>query len=366
MKNRMKKILSLLTALSLFPSGVIAASDGGVKAEIPYTDRDPKISAYSYDKMDVYTKDNAPNDVPEGYEGYVMKLTASSSSGITVDFSDRHINPSVVKALHMRVYYPDTTKEVRITIDAGYSWVLRHQANSPGRWEDVTLSSQSEIKKLCNASGELGKFGFGFRFYDGKGTSVAYIDTVRVELVESDGVPPVITYDGPHDISMTAGKPLVTGATAFDEYEGRAFPVVAEWSDGSLDGNGLPVEGEHVCTLSATDSFGNRSEIKLNVKVGARDTEPPVINARFDRITTAAGCIPALGLTATDNEDDVSVTETWSDGALDAAGRLTAGEHTLTLTSADLTGNKTEKTVSVTALDSFVLPDGVISEIIPE
>ena len=95
------------------------------------------------------------------------------ASGITVDFSDRSIPLSIVKALHMRVLYPKEVKEVRITVDAGVSWELRHVASKPGEWEDVTLDA-SGMTKLLNEDGTLGKFGFGFRYLDGAGMGNGY------------------------------------------------------------------------------------------------------------------------------------------------------------------------------------------------
>ena len=52
-------------------------------------------------------------------------------------------------------------------------------------------------------------------------------------------------------------------------------------------------------------------------------------------------------ITAEDNYDAVKVTEQWSDGAVDFGGRLLAGTHLLTLTSVDLSGNKTVHIVTV-------------------
>ena len=52
-------------------------------------------------------------------------------------------------------------------------------------------------------------------------------------------------------------------------------------------------------------------------------------------------------IAAADNEDPVLVDQTWSNGALDGEGCLTAGEHTLTLTSEDFTGNIATRSVKV-------------------
>jgi len=44
---------------------------------------------------------------------------------------------------------------------------------------------------------------------------------------------------------------------------------------------------------------------------------------------------------------------TWSEGALDNRGRLTEGEHILTITATDTTGNTTQKTVKVVVVTSI-------------
>ena len=358
------KTVSLLLIFSLIPLSVFAApSENSITDEIPYAANDGNIAPYSYTKMENFSEADAKAaGVPDGYAGYVMKLTGGNSSiGLTIDFSDKKIPISIVKALHMRVYYPDVTKEVRISTDAGRSWELRYAASKPNTWDDVTLEA-SQMKKLCNADGTVGKFGFGFRLYDGNLNKIAYIDCIYLELVESDGKAPVITYDGATEITMTAGKPLVSGATAYDEGEDRDIPVVAEWEDGALDENGFPKEGVYTCYLVAKDSFGNRSEIKLNVTVKAKDTEAPVINFACDEINTVAGCLPALGITATDNEDEITVEQIWSDGALDKTGRLTEGVHVLTLRAADRTGNATEKTVKVNVYAEFKTSKPIVDE----
>ena len=169
-----------LAMTSLFPA--TAAGQEEIKGEIPIAAHDPKTSAYRYSKMDIYSQEEAVEaGVPFGYSGYVMGLTGDSAVGITVDFSDRNIPLSVVKALHMRVYYTDKQREVRITIDAGVSWVMRYEAKKPGEWEDVVLSNPSELKKLANDDGMLGVFGFGFRNHDGTRGSTAYIDEISAE-----------------------------------------------------------------------------------------------------------------------------------------------------------------------------------------
>ena len=354
---RIKRFLCALICMTLALTSFLpatAAEQDEIKPEIPIAPHNSKTSAYRYSKMGVYSQEEAVEaGVPFGYSGYVMSLTGDSSAGITVDFSDRNIPLSVIKALHMRVYYTERQREVRITIDAGVSWVLRHEAKKPGEWEDVVLSAPSELKKLANEDGKLGVFGFGFRNHEGTRNSTVYIDEIRVELIEGDDIPPQIRYDGPDHIDSTEGKPFVLDVSAYDDQEKAVFPVEYVWDKQATDGDGNLIKGDYTLTLRASDSFGNKAEKTLTVTVGERDTTPPVILFNTDKIVTLAGAHVMLDIGAEDDHDSVSVVMTWSDGAVDRAGKLTKGNHTLTLTATDLTGNTTEKTVTVTAADKL-------------
>ncbi|MBQ1847664.1 MAG: hypothetical protein II135_06650 [Clostridia bacterium] len=349
------KILSVIMCLSMIMCTAVFSEGGDAKAEIPYADKkDSKTSAYWYKQMDIYEGDEAVKaGVPFGYSGYVMRLVGDTSAGITVDFTGRNIPVTSVKALHMRVYYNEKQREVRVTVDAGVSWVLRHEAKKPGQWEDVVISDQASLRKLADQSGRLGVFGFGFRCYEGTSNTSVYIDEIRVELIDDDGMPPVIEYDGPDRIETTEGKPFFISARAWDELEKAEFPIEYIWSGDAVDEEGKLKKGEYELTLRSSDSGGNTSEKKLTVAVGDRDTTPPVIGFRTDKIETVAGAYVKLVIKAEDDCDEVTVTQSWSEGALDVKGRITEGVHTLTLTSSDLTGNTSTLTVTVAANDTL-------------
>ena len=353
----MKKIrfINLILCVSLvmgvlFPQSVMSADNA--KIEIPYADsRDTASSPYWYKQMNVYSQQEAKQaGVPDGYSGYVMKLAGDSASGITADFSERNIPATSVKSIHFRVYYGSHTKEVRVTTDAGVSWVLRYNAVKPDQWDDVVLSDINEIKKLANSDGRLGKFGFGFRnLDDGSTNNVAYIDEIRVELTVNDDIPPIIRYEGPDHIETTEGKPFVLNAVGWDEQENAEFPIEYIWDKDATDDGGGLVKGDYTLTLRVTDSCGNTSERVLTVTVGERDTKAPVIDCKLKNVKALTGAYVKFDFKAQDDRDDVEVIQTWSKDALDKKGRITEGTHTLTLTSSDLTGNTTTITVTVTA-----------------
>ena len=115
----------------------------------------------------------------------------------------------------------------------------------------------------------------------------------------------------------------------------------------SLYEDGNLVIGEHTCIIRATDNSGNVSEISLQVIVGEKDDVAPTLSWAPDNIYAPVGAKPDFNVIATDNKDEIEVELTWSDGALDKRGRLLEGEHTLTVSASDLTGNKTEKVITV-------------------
>ena len=65
-----------------------------------------------------------------------------------------------------------------------------------------------------------------------------------------------------------------------------------------------------------------------------------------------AGMQFCFEITVRDNVDDIDAVLTWSEGAIDASGRLCAGEHTLTVTATDLSGNKTEDVIILHVIET--------------
>lgn len=323
--------------------------------EIPYADViDRTIAPYIYDTMSVYTVQNgALSGVPAGYTGYVMKLVSGTegSVGHMIDFSSRGIPVSLVESVNMRVWSPALVREVRVSVDGGTGWVLRHEPAVTGDWEEISITGASDIAKLANGGSTLGKFGLGMRFTSFE-VGTVYIDYVTATLKPDDGLAPVISYSGSTDIVTTAGKPLVLDVTAADNLEGE-IPVVWTWSQGAVDGNGRLLEGQHTLTLTATDFYGNSSSLTVNLTVGPQDLEAPEIDFALTEINSVVGALPRFAIDAVDNTDSVEAVITWSAGALDNRGRLTAGTHTMTVTATDLSGNTTALSVTVNVTAAF-------------
>lgn len=83
-------------------------------------------------------------------------------------------------------------------------------------------------------------------------------------------------------------------------------------------------------------------------KTVATDNEPPVINVPSETIVTTDGTFADDIFTVTDDSGKADVDIKWSNGAVDRRGRLTAGNHTLTITASDASDNITTETINFT------------------
>lgn len=76
------------------------------------------------------------------------------------------------------------------------------------------------------------------------------------------------------------------------------------------------------CTVSATDYYGNTSSLTLNVTVGTKDVNAPVIQFTAKEIHVAVGTYDRMVVKCVDDYDDIDVDVKWSNGAVDFGGRL--------------------------------------------
>lgn len=362
----MKKILVILVlVLSLLLSSVSAFAatmdDGVGKDEIPYGEEIEGVTCMKANVFNMMTAEEAAaSGAPEGYSGYVLALTNVAATGITLDLNNQKIVVNAIESITFRVYCTANVKEIRITDDAGYSWITRFAPTVTEQWIEITLTKDGEnIMKsegmacFADENGYFKPVNFGFRFTDNETTTV-YIDSITFNMKSVDTAAPVITYNGSTAVDTTEGKTLELDLTAWDEYEGRAITPEYIWSEGALDADGLLVEGQHTCTVKATDTAGNSSEITLTVNVGKKDTAAPEIAWSTDTVSVLVGTRCLLDISATDDVDgELETIFEWSEGALDNRGRLAEGEHTLTITATDSTGNKAEKTVKVVVVASL-------------
>ena len=322
---------------------------------IPYTSYVEGVSNYDGTVTDLSADEALAKGVPSGYSGNVLMVSSNSARfGMTFDGRDLKIPIHLIEYITFRVYMNVSTNALRISDEGASDWAVLSNLTA-GTWVDYTVkadgsgfSNNKNMENLDDENGNLGIFGIGTK-YEAK-DYVFYIDSISIKLKEDDGAAPVLSYSGEKDILTSAGKRFEPGISAYDEQEERKIALVYEWSEGALDAEGNMLEGSHTCRVSATDYYGNTSQINLTVTVGAPDVTPPEISFGASEIVVTVGTYYRMVITCVDNYDRVEVVEVWSDGAIDPVGRLAEGVHTLTLTATDLSGNVTVHVVTVRVL----------------
>ena len=383
-KNLLKKIF---TAFTLSLCAVVALQNTPVKTsaettteEFPCTysaaPMDKEYMCYGSSEVVCFTAEEAAAaGVPEGYSGSVIRglpNTGGNSCGILLDFSAKEIPVSLIESLEFCFYIEShasntgSRPQLRIAEPGRVNdaWVYQPGStpSQAGVWTTETVENTNSLfSKLANENGYLHKFELSIR------SNIAlpfYVDSIVVNMVENDGVAPVISYSGEDEIIVSMGAELGVNATAYDAQEKCAVPVEYIWADGvTLDEKGVPtVGGEYTLTLRAKDYFGNVSEKTLTVSVAEPDLQAPEIGLTFTEMHVKVGTTPILNIKVTDDRAIANVTKVWSDGALDEYGRLTVGTHTYTVTATDTSGNTAEKTLTVYVTADDPTYDNVIDE----
>lgn len=246
------------------------------------------VNVYDGSAVAVMTAEEAASqNVPAGYTGSVIKMTASEQTAakyqmdIALDFSSQKLTRSKIEGISFRVYVCSTPKdnkkhpEVRIP-KPGDNWILRHNVTATkDQWITITLTD-SEIDDLCGINGgTLGKFALALR---SEAATTMYIDEITVtKKPTSDDVPPTITVKA-DNVKATDGAYPMEDYTVTDN-SGSAN-VSLEWSNGALDGKGRLTAGTHTCVITATDSSGNETKKTVTYTV-AKETEVALYKITF-------------------------------------------------------------------------------------
>lgn len=246
----------------------------------------------------------ASQNVPAGYTGSVIKMTASEQSAakyqmdIVLDFSSQKLTRSKIEGISFRVYVCSTPKdnkkhpEVRIPKPDG-NWVLRHNVTATkDQWITITLTD-SEIDDLCGINGgTLGKFALALR---SEAATTMYIDEITVtKKPTSDDVPPTITVKADNIKATDGAYPMEDYAVT--DNSGNVN-VSLEWSNGALDGKGRLTVGTHTCVITATDDSGNETKKTVTYTV-AKETE-----VALHKITFRSGVADDIIVTYADGEN---------------------------------------------------------------
>ena len=355
-----------------------SAEEIGPFTVLPYSEPVKGITSYTDSKVVYYTDGASAGEagVPEGFEGSVVATYGTDYASATFDFSELEISVASIAELTILANACDNARKITVSgeEDSELGTLVVHKAER-NHWAEYTFTSISlrpeeseetatadgtetedtatyiDFSELANEDGCLGCVCVYFQ-YVGNLDGTCYIDGISYKLKEEvDTVPPVLTYNGPTEFSLTAGKKFEVEGTAFDAYENREFGTFIDWKETcGLDENGLMLEGgPYNIALAAADNTGNITEIPLVLTVRPRDTEAPVININTEEMTVAAGTYFNTYYTATDNEDEVEVSVKLTKNAMDYAGRINAGDWEMTLSAEDLTGNRTEKVIIIHA-----------------
>lgn len=182
------------------------------------------------------------------------------------------------------------------------------------------------------------------------------------EALDIDTVAPVIDFY--EDTIVVAENAKLFRITAYDVYEQCDVEVEYIWPNGTEFGDkGLPKIGRYALTLRATDNSGNRAEKKVTVIVTERDTTAPVISVKSETLNAIVGTKPMLYVIATDDSGlEPTVSYKWSDGALDADGKLTKGIHKYKITATDSEQNQSVKVITVNVTENANWTKPVIDE----
>ena len=328
--------------------------EGMGKEDIPYGARASIGTHYGYSSFKMMDETQAKAaGIPEGYSGWVMAL-GSNGGNISVGLDLTNIKTKDIEKISFRVWCPTGTKQheteggIRITGKTSSTWNMLKNPTALEEWIDVVLELDDFSKFDFDGDGYCDSTNFCFR----GATGTAYIDYITVETKAPDVEPPVITYNGEPVIETREGREFVLDLTVHDAYYDVDLIPEYIWSEGALDEEGKLVKGNHTCTVRATDEAGNVSEITLTVNVSERDVEAPKFDwiPEADNIFAMEGSVPFIEVNVTDNVDELKAVFTWSEGAIDVYGRLTAGEHVLMVSATDLSGNYSEYTIKFTVI----------------
>ena len=270
----------------------------------------------------IYTSEQAvSNNVPEGYIGTVAPVSGNSG-GFTLGFGtfEEKIHLSKVISMKFRFYMESTAgdndsyPEIRITKDAGNSWIIRLPRTKftqlCDNWVEIEMTPEgtkyctaNEFKKFADNDGFLGSFFFGYRSNNNR---KFYLDSVKVKLVAPDKEAPVIYYDGPTEITTRVGREFNINAKAYDLFEAREIPLVYEWYNADTKLDSIPsTEGTYKLKLTATDTSKNTSFVEITVIFLERDTNAPVLSLKVSKIHAVAGEKICFNVTAFDDVDGV-------------------------------------------------------------
>lgn len=324
----------------------------------------PDISNYFYKKMEILSDADelTAKKCPDGYSGKVIVTAQREDVGVTFDFTKSNIRTKTIEEIRIRYAIPKTKKDddkyPQLQLFAphasGYRLVRDSVGSTAGTWCELVLKSDgtgfyshykalagdgNAFDSLADENGYLTYFELNIERVSGS-VGRLYIDDISIKLKDDNGKAPELTAPS-GDLFCPLGSNPCLGFTAYDNEEKCDCDVTYAWASGKA-----PTEkGSADVIVSASDSYGNKAEKKVSVKITDPDKTAPTFKIKVDTIEVPVNTIPLLDPTADDNYGSATVEASWSEGALDALGRLTAGEHTYTIKATDDVGNSAVKEI---------------------
>lgn len=381
MKRIITAILTLIILASLSALPCFAEEEAeSTLLEVPAGAKDDLPCAENQETKYVVTKsvkfysaeEAKKKEIPAGYENYIVKLVGNEEMGLKLDFSDKKIPICNVESITFRVYLNKSITSIRLSPNDGKDWLIKRSLHTADRleWKEITIAYNDEgigladgFYTLENKEGNLGEL---YVYFGSSATEFMYVDSVTVNTRGADTVAPYFKCADVSEISVTAEKKYKFVPEAFDEYENRACKVEESWDRSPFDEKKLLVKGEYTCTLTASDTAGNKTQMTYKLIVRDRDTEAPVIHADTDTVYALPGTVASLHVEVTDNEDEPTVKTAWSKDAADSKGRFVEGTHTYTVKATDETGNETTRVITVIVGNGRVESDNIIAESLPK
>ncbi len=153
-----------------------------VNVEVPNAAQDTTIQGgYDYTTAQLLNASQASETgVPTGYSDKVLVLKggADGAMGMLVDLASLNVKQSAISNVVFRVYCPSNVRAVRLTYDAGYSFIFNNSPDAvTGQWVDVTVAASAF---QTDSAGYLTNICLGFRLTDYDADTTVYIDSITV------------------------------------------------------------------------------------------------------------------------------------------------------------------------------------------
>ena len=198
-----------------------------------------------------------------------------------------------------------------------------------------------------------------FAFFPTNEEAKAFLGASYSQVEDEEGPNIDIPYGDGETYHTTCGRKMDFVASYYDEYDGFGGETTGVLSSGALDENGLLTKGNHIVTFTASDLSGNISTKELQLVVGDRDNDAPIINFNADTLYVLANSYNKLVFSVYDEVDgEVGYELSYSPDAINDKGQFNVGTHTLTIAASDFTGNVATKIITIIS-GYDINPDGL-------